>query len=147
MKILMVCLGNICRSPLAEGVMRQLATQHKLDWTVDSAGTAGWHVGKRPDSRSTNTANSRGVDISQQASRQFTADDFDKFDQILVMDRSNLRDVLAKARNQQDKDKVRLLLDDAEVPDPYYDDTLFEHVYELIEQACIKIISSKSTLS
>lgn len=142
MKILMVCLGNICRSPLAEGVMRHLAALHKLDWTVDSAGTAGWHVGKRPDSRSTHTARERGVDISRQTARQFKTNDFDDFDLILVMDRSNLQDVLAKARNTQDKEKVKLLLDNAEVPDPYYDDKLFEHVYELIEDACMKIINS-----
>ncbi|MEO6151437.1 MAG: low molecular weight protein-tyrosine-phosphatase [Mucilaginibacter sp.] len=119
MKILMVCLGNICRSPLAEGIMQHLADKHGLNWTVDSAGTGGWHVGNSPDRRSTRTALKRGVDISKQSCRQFKTNDFDEFDLILVMDKSNLKDVLSKTRNPQDAQKVKLLLNNAEVPDPY----------------------------
>ncbi|RYE21192.1 MAG: low molecular weight phosphotyrosine protein phosphatase [Sphingobacteriales bacterium] len=141
MKILMVCLGNICRSPLAEGIMQHLADKNGLNWTVDSAGTGGWHVGRGPDRRSTHTAFKRGVDISGQVCRQFTTSDFDDFDLILVMDKSNLKDVLAKARNPQDAQKVKLLLTNAEVPDPYYDDGLFNEVYDLIEEGCLKIIN------
>ncbi|MCD8742265.1 low molecular weight phosphotyrosine protein phosphatase [Mucilaginibacter roseus] len=140
MKILMVCLGNICRSPLAEGVMQHLADKNGLDWTVDSAGTGNWHVGEAPDHRSIRTALNRGVDISKQVCKQFTVHDFDEFDLIMVMDKFNLRDVLAKARNQSDRDKVRLLLGNAEVPDPYYDDSKFETVYDMVEQGCRDII-------
>jgi protein-tyrosine phosphatase len=140
MKILMVCLGNICRSPLAEGVMQHLADEHNLDWTVDSAGTGSWHVGEGPDRRSVCTAQCFGVDISKQVCRQFKVADFDLFDLILVMDNNNLSNVLSLARNEHDADKVRLLLNDKEVPDPYYDNNQFEPVYRLIEGGCKDII-------
>jgi protein-tyrosine phosphatase len=94
MKILMVCLGNICRSPLAEGVMQHLADEEGLDWQVDSAGTGNWHVGEAPDRRSIRTARNHDVDISKQACRQFRQSDFNKFDHIFVMDKYNLSDVL-----------------------------------------------------
>ncbi len=140
MKILMVCLGNICRSPLAEGIMQHLAKQHNLDWQVDSAGTGNWHIGEGPDHRSTRTARNHGIDISKQICRLFNVRDFDHFDLILVMDRSNLSNVLAMARNQQDQQKIKLLLGNAEVPDPYYDNALFEPVFKLIEDGCKVII-------
>lgn len=136
MKILMVCLGNICRSPLAEGIMQHEADKAGLDWTVDSAGTGDWHVGSGPDRRSTRVAQRYGIDISQQVCRTFDISDFDTFDQILVMDRSNLSNVLAMARNADDAKKVSLLLVDKVVPDPYHDDTQFEPVFKLIEQGC-----------
>ena len=136
----MVCLGNICRSPLAEGIMQHLADKNGLNWTVGSAGTGNWHVGQGPDRRSCRTATGRGVDISKQVCRQFKTSDFDAFDLILVMDRNNLSDVLAKARNQQDTQKVKLLLGNAEVPDPYYDDAMFAPVFKLIEAGCKEII-------
>jgi protein-tyrosine phosphatase len=85
----MVCLGNICRSPLAEGVMQHLANKHGLDWRVDSAGTGGWHVGEGPDRRSVRAAQNNGIDISQQICRKFRKSDFDEFDLIFVMDKSN----------------------------------------------------------
>jgi protein-tyrosine phosphatase len=132
----MVCLGNICRSPLAEGVMQHQVKQNGLDWEVDSAGTGNWHVGEGPDRRSTSTAKEQGIDISQQVCRLFRISDFDEFDHILVMDKSNLSDILAKARNDEDRKKVSLLLGDKIVPDPYYDDTQFLPVFKMIEQGC-----------
>ncbi|MVN20151.1 low molecular weight protein-tyrosine-phosphatase [Mucilaginibacter arboris] len=140
MKILMVCLGNICRSPLAEGIMKQQVKEAGLDWEVDSAGTGNWHVGEGPDRRSTRTARNHGINISKQVCRQFKVQDFDNFDLILVMDRNNRADVLALARNQHDRDKVKLLLNDKEVPDPYFDDRQFEPVFDLIESGCKDLI-------
>lgn len=143
MKILMICLGNICRSPLAHGIMEHLVKQQGLDWTVDSAGTGNWHIGSAPDHRSVAVAQRYGVDISTQACRQFSASDFDQFDRIFVMDRMNLRDVLDKARNDEDRQKVRLLLDTEVVPDPYYDDDQFDPVYQMILNGCKRIIDSE----
>jgi protein-tyrosine phosphatase len=136
----MVCLGNICRSPLAEGIMQHLATAGDLNWEVDSAGTGNWHVGEGPDRRSTRAARNHGVDISKQVCRQFSISDFDYFDHIFVMDKNNLSDVLALAPNANGAQKVKLLLNDKIVPDPYYDDTQFELVFELIEGGCKDII-------
>jgi len=136
----MVCLGNICRSPLAEGVMQHLADRHGLGWQIDSAGTGGWHVGEGPDRRSVRAAQDNGIDISKQICRKFSKRDFDEFDLIFVMDKSNYADVLAMAPNEQAASKVRLLLGDKEVPDPYYDDTQFQPVFELIEVGCKDII-------
>jgi protein-tyrosine phosphatase len=140
MKILMVCLGNICRSPLAEGIMQHLAKENGLDWEVDSAGTGNWHVGQGPDHRSTRTAHNHGINISGQVCRLFRVSDFDTFDHIFVMDKNNLSDILAKARNKEDAKKVKLLLDDKIVPDPYYDDEQFEPVFKMIEEGCKETI-------
>lgn len=142
MKILMVCLGNICRSPLAEGIMQHKAGQAGLDWTVDSAGTGSWHTGELPDRRSIRTARENGIDISGQRARQFRADDFDRFDRIFVMDTQNLRDVLRQARTDEQRDKVDLILNqihpgqECSVPDPYYDDDGFEEVFNMLDAAC-----------
>lgn len=144
MKILMVCLGNICRSPLAEGIMQHLAAEKGLDWQVDSAGTGSWHVGESPDRRSVRTARNHGIDISRQVCRQFSRHDFSVFDLILVMDKYNLSDVLSIAPDQDAAGKVKLLLGDNQVPDPYYDDSLFEPVFELIEQGCTDLIKKYS---
>ncbi|WP_295649969.1 low molecular weight protein-tyrosine-phosphatase [uncultured Mucilaginibacter sp.] len=141
MKILMVCLGNICRSPLAHGVMEQLVKERGLDWQVDSAGTGNWHIGQGPDRRSTREALKHGIDISNQICRQFRIRDFDDFDLIVVMDRSNRTDVLNLARNEQDKAKVIMLLGDKEVPDPYHDDTQFAPVFNLVEQGCKDLLA------
>jgi len=138
----MICLGNICRSPLAEGIMKHLVAEQRLNWTVDSAGTGSWHVGEGPDHRSVKTARQFGVDISKQVCRQFKVSDFDAFDLMLVMDKSNLSDVLALARNEHEIEKVKLLLNDKEVPDPYYDPSQFEPVYRLIEGGCKDIIKA-----
>lgn len=144
MKILMVCLGNICRSPLAEGILRHLAIQQGLDWEIDSAGTGNWHVGDPPDRRSVKVARQNGIDISGLRGRQFQAADFDRFDRIFAMDLDNYRDILLKARNDADKAKLQLLLDDQQpVPDPWYDDALFEPVYKMIYDACEKIVTGK----
>ncbi|MDB5090639.1 MAG: colonic acid production protein [Mucilaginibacter sp.] len=140
MKLLMVCLGNICRSPLAHGIMEHLANEQGLDWEIESAGTGDWHVGEGPDRRSTRTAREHGIDISKQVCRLFRISDFDTYDHIFVMDKSNLSDILSMARNDEDRKKVRLLLGDKIVPDPYYDDTQFEPVFQMIEKGCKEII-------
>src|SRR5687768_10697322 len=120
MKVLFVCLGNICRSPTAEGVMRHLLRERGLEdeVTVESAGTGAWHVGEPPDRRSTDAARRRGIAL-EGAARQVRASDFEEFELIVAMDRSNLRDLLAIAPDEA-HDRIRLLLDEADVPDPYY---------------------------
>lgn len=139
----MVCLGNICRSPLAEGILRHLAKEKGLHWEIDSAGTGGWHVGDPPDRRSVAVAHRYGIDISGLKGRQFQRTDFSQFDRIYVMDLNNYRDVLLKAHSDVEKAKVQLLLDDQQpVPDPWYDDALFEPVYNMIYKACEKIINN-----
>lgn len=137
----MVCLGNICRSPLAEGILRHLAGQRQLNWEIDSAGTGNWHVGHPPDRRSIQVARLHGIDISGLRGRQFEAADYDRFDRIYVMDLDNYRDVLLKARTEAERSKVQLLLEHQQpVPDPWYDDALFEPVYQLIYNACERIV-------
>ena len=140
MKILMVCLGNICRSPLAHGVMEHLVNERGLPWEIDSAGTGGWHVGQQPDSRSIAVAKKYGVDISTQVCRKFNPRDFENFDHILVMDMNNLRDVSTLAENEAELRKVSLFLKDGIVPDPYYNDDQFDEVYQMIEKRCIELI-------
>jgi protein-tyrosine phosphatase len=147
MRILMVCLGNICRSPLAEGILRAKVDRRGLDWTVDSAGTGNWHVGQQPDPRSIAVAGKYGIDISGQRARQFRAGDLDDFDLIVVMDSQNHRDVLRLARHAGHHTRVRLMLDYVHpgekrgVPDPYYDDDDgFEEVYRLLDAACDRLI-------
>jgi len=143
MKILMVCLGNICRSPLAHGILEDMVKKENIDWEIDSAGTGSWHIGESPDARSTAIAKKYGVDISGQRCRQFRIDDFDRYDHIYVMDRMNLRDVLNLARNEEDRNKVKLLLDIETVPDPYYEDDLFDAVYLMIQKGCEEIIQKE----
>ena len=149
-KVLMVCLGNICRSPLAEGIL-----QAKLpkNYIVDSAGTASYHVGTAPDKRSVVTAKKFGVDISQQKCRQISTSDFETFDHIYVMDTSNYKNVVAIAPNEEAKRKVKVILNELhpnknlEVPDPYYGDIQgFEHVYKLLDEVC-EVIAEKITKS
>ncbi len=146
-KILMVCLGNICRSPLAEGILRSKIDSGKI--IVESAGTGGWHIGELPDSRSIEVAQNHKIDITYQRCRKFTYADFENFDLIYVMDRSNLADVLSLARNEQDRQKVELILNELQpgenldVPDPYYGGGRgFENVYQMLDDAC-EIISNK----
>ncbi|PQJ30520.1 protein-tyrosine-phosphatase [Nonlabens arenilitoris] len=136
--ILMVCLGNICRSPLAEGIMRS-----KLNFTkfnIDSAGTSGSHRGQAPDKRSITVAKKNGLDISSQASRKLVPEDLVKFDYIFVMDNSNYRDVIALAQNDEQRAKVHKIMDwafpdeDLDIPDPYYGgDSGFENVYRMLD--------------
>ena len=139
----MVCLGNICRSPLAEGILQAKANSKGLDIKVDSAGTGGWHVGQGPDHRAVAIANKYGIDISQQQARQFSSTDFEDFDIIYAMDGSNLSDIVSLANSNEDIEKVRLILneitpeDNTPVPDPYYGvDDGFEKVYQLLDAAC-----------
>ena len=140
MKLLMVCLGNICRSPLAHGIMEHLIKKEGLHWEVDSAGTGNWHVGLPPDRRSIAVAKQQGIDIAKQVCRQFQQNDFDTYDHIYVMDRDNLDTVLALARTAVDKNKVSLLIENDTIPDPYWDDAQFEPVFHLIEKACRAIL-------
>lgn len=147
----MVCLGNICRSPMAEGILKSKAQNQGLKISVDSAGTGGWHSGENPDRRAIHTAKKFGVDISKQVARKFSQKDFDDFDFIFVMDYSNYRDVIKLARNEKDSGKVKLLLDldepgsNREVPDPWYGgDDGFTEVFKMMDKACDSFIKSLS---
>ena len=143
-KILMVCLGNICRSPLAEGILKSKINTSEI--FVDSAGTGGYHIGNLPDTRSMDVAQKNGIDISDQRCRKFSRHDFKMFDTIYVMDKSNYANVIALSETDEDRKKVKLLLEAAdlglsEVPDPYYGGADgFEYVYGLIERACNQIV-------
>jgi protein-tyrosine phosphatase len=146
-KILMVCLGNICRSPLAEGLLASKLPKDKF--TVDSAGTGHWHVGHQPDRRSIDVAMRNGLDISYQRGRLFSAADFDEFDYIYVMDNSNYNDVMALAKTDAHRAKVRLILDEmfpgekVDVPDPYFGmENGFDMVYKMLNDTC-EILSKK----
>ncbi|MEL6971864.1 MAG: low molecular weight protein-tyrosine-phosphatase [Bacteroidota bacterium] len=145
MKILMVCLGNICRSPLAEGILQAKARTHNLPWQVDSAGTGAYHVGEQPDPRSQAVAHKYGLDISTQRARQFKASDFDRFDLIFAMDSRNYQNILRLAKEEEQRERVKLILEftgsnERNVPDPYWDDNGFEHVYQLLDTACERIV-------
>jgi protein-tyrosine phosphatase len=140
-KILMVCLGNICRSPLAEGLLASKLPKDKF--IVDSAGTGNYHVGKQPDQRSILTAQKNGLDITNQKGRQFSSNDFDYFDYIFVMDSSNYDDVILLAKSEAHKNKVEMILnhlfpgENVDVPDPYYGlQNGFDMVYEMLDEAC-----------
>ena len=146
-KILMVCLGNICRSPLAEGILASKLPKGKF--TVDSAGTGSWHIGHSPDDRSIAVAKKNKISISNQKGRQFSTADFDAFDYIFVMDNSNYEDVIQLAKNQQQKEKVQLILNElfpnekVDVPDPYFGlPNGFEIVYNMLDEVC-EVIAKK----
>jgi protein-tyrosine phosphatase len=145
-RILFVCLGNICRSPLAEGIMLHLKEKHDLNIKIDSAGTASFHIGEAPDPRTIANAKKNGVDLSHLRARQFSGSDFDDFDHIFVMDKSNLKNIVSQAKNEEQKQKVSLFLNtlypgkNMEVPDPYYhDEKKFEEVFQLVYKACDKL--------
>ena len=147
MKILMVCLGNICRSPLADGLLRRKVREQNLDVVVDSAGTSGFHAGEAPDSRMIETAAKRGTDLSFLRARPFTSSDFKQFDLIYVMDKNNLRDISGMASNDAEIQKIRMILHEVnptselEVPDPYYGTWKdFESVYDILDEATDTII-------
>ncbi len=140
-KILMVCLGNICRSPLAEGILASKLPKNKF--TVDSTGTGSWHIGHQPDERSIAIAKQNKVDISKQKGRQFTSSDFDTFNYIYVMDNSNYWDVIQLADNHAQTEKVQLILNElfpnenVDVPDPYFGmPNGFDSVYKMLDEAC-----------
>ena len=146
MKILMVCLGNICRSPLAEGILTS-KTQH-LKLKVDSAGTAGYHIGSLPDSRSIEIADKYNIDLRNQRARQFSSADFEEFDIIYAMDANNYGHLIALAKNQKERGKVRMIFNEINpglcesVPDPYYGgDNGFQKVYDMLDKACDKIVT------
>ena len=141
----MVCLGNICRSPLAEGILKSKTKNLE----VDSAGTAGYHIGKQPDIRSIDIAKKHDIDLTSQRARQFSTRDFDNFDKIYVMDNDNYSKILSLTRNQEDMDKVDLILNEIypkeykSVPDPYYGgDEGFQNIYNLLETSC-EVIAKK----
>ena len=149
-KILMVCLGNICRSPLAEGILKS-----KLDsnFTVESAGTAAYHVGNKPDPRSIAVARQNGLNITNQRARKFIKQDFEDFDIIYAMDNSNYQNIIALAENSQQKEKVKLILNESfpdknlDVPDPYYGgEKGFENVYNMLDNTC-EIIAKRINTS
>lgn len=142
---MMVCLGNICRSPLAQGILEDKIRSRNLKWEVDSAGTSSWHVGEKPDPRSVKTAIKNDLDITSQRARQFTREDFNRFDLIYAMDKSNLQNIVDMARNQNEANKVKLILGeipgrpDLNVPDPYWDNR-FDDVFDMLSKACDQII-------
>lgn len=141
-RILFVCLGNICRSPTAEGVMRHLVREAGLEdeIAIDSAGTGSYHVGAAPDARSTAAAARRGITLDG-AARQVTARDFEAFDLILAMDRENLRELRRRAPAGTEQ-KVRLLCGDVDVPDPYYGgERGFDAVLDQVEAACRRLLA------
>jgi len=147
MKILMVCLGNICRSPLAEGILAH-KTKH-LNVSVDSAGTAAYHIGELPDKRSIEIASKYNIDLSNQRARQFSKKDFEEFDVIYAMDTSNFAHLTSLAKTKKEQEKIRLILHEINplafesVPDPYYGGgNGFQIVYDMLDKACDKIVSS-----
>jgi protein-tyrosine phosphatase len=151
MKILMVCLGNICRSPLAQGVLEHKVKQAGLDWEVDSAGTGNWHVGEAPHHLSQKVAKLNGVDICEQCARQFKKTDMLEFDKIYVMDNSNYKDVKQMAGELWDESKVDLFLNELfpgknmDVPDPWYgEEDGYHRVYKMIDEACDAIVKRYS---
>lgn len=145
MNLLVVCLGNICRSPMAEGILRKKITDKNLQIKVDSAGTSNYHVGESPDTRAISTALSYGVDISKLKGRQFFVNDFNNFDRIYVMDSSNFKNIQKLARNESDKNKIYYFLRDGEkgidVPDPWFGELEgFFPVFELLDKAADRIL-------
>ena len=147
MKILFVCLGNICRSPLAEGIMRAKILKYNLNIEVDSAGTGAWHAGEHPDKRAIAIAGKYGVDISQLRASKFCVEDFDRFDKIYVMDLQNKRDVLNLTSQNAASQKVELILNipypttNAEVPDPWFGGNEdFDEVFRLLDYACERLV-------
>lgn len=145
MKILCVCYGNICRSPMAEGILKHRSANLDFDIEVDSAGTSHWHIGEHPDKRAIQISSKNGVDISKQKARQLKNDDFEEFDIIFAMDKSNYSDILSLAQNEIQRNKVTLFLNaaypdsNADVHDPYYDGS-FQEVFNVIDKAAEIII-------
>lgn len=150
--VLMLCLGNICRSPLAEGALRQELARRGLDWRVDSAGTGGWHAGEPPDGRSVAVAKAAGVDISTQRARALTTKDFEDFDWIVAMDRSCLATAEARRPEAIDRRHARLVSflsftdQDGDVPDPYYGGQKdFEHVWHMLRDGMPRLVDALET--
>ncbi len=144
MKILMVCLGNICRSPLAEGILQKMVDEKNLDWKVDSAGTNGYHNGETPHKYSQKVALQNGIDISNQISRKITKNDIEEFDLIFAMAKDVMDDIKQIAGNKFGNKKITLFLDNEDVPDPWYggEDGFYE-VYKIIENRCRVLLEKK----
>lgn len=145
-RILMVCLGNICRSPLAEGILRDKIEKHGLDALVKSTGTGDYHIGEPADPRSVEVATKNRIDIRSHTASQFRASDFDEYDLIYAMDKSNFNNILKLTRNDEDRAKVKILMNEVmpgknqDVPDPFYGGKHgFDNVYKMIDLACEKI--------
>ncbi len=139
----MVCLGNICRSPLAEGILKSKIKKLGLKVLVESAGTSNYHAGDSADPRTIDVARKHGISLATHTGRQFSIADFDRYDKIYTMDASNHQDVLRLARNEQDRQKVEMILNTSHpgknmsVPDPYFGGSNgFEHVYRMLDEAC-----------
>ena len=141
----MVCLGNICRSPLAQGILEEKIKKLSLPWIVDSAGTSGWHIGEPPDARSVQKAQEYNIDITNQRSRKISLEDLDNFDLILAMDSSNFQSIYTLSDKKKHHDKIKLILNfvypgqNLAVPDPYFDNS-FQRVYDLLESAMDHLI-------
>ncbi len=150
MKIVMICLGNICRSPIAEGVMKKLIRQHQLDWEVYSAGTSGFHNGEKPHTESISVSAKHEIDITHQRSQQVDKSDIETADLLVVMDQQNHQNVLKLCSTKEQKAKVKLLLnysypgENRAVPDPYYEGG-FDRVFDMIYQACEDLIDKERT--
>lgn len=151
MKILMVCLGNICRSPLAEGILKLKAESAGLNWTIDSAGTNGLNIGEAPPHLSQKVAKSNGIDISCQISRQFEAVDFKRYDRIFAMANDVIAEMREIAGEHFDTDKADLLMnmlhpgEDHDVPDPWYGgESSYIDVYHMLDKACDAVIKKYS---
>ena len=149
MKILMVCLGNICRSPLAEGILQYKADNAGLNWKVESAGTNGYHIGEAPHQLSQKVATLNGIDISGQRSRQFIKEDMEQYDKIYAMANDVLMGIKQIAKERFNSNKVDLFLNEMyegknrDVPDPWYGaEEGYHRVYEIIASACEKIIEN-----
>ena len=146
-KVLMVCLGNICRSPLAQGILEKKSKENNLKINIDSAGTSGWHISSKPDQRSIDVAKKFNIDISQQRARKFTTYDFKEYDKIYVMDTSNYRELLQLCSEEKECYKIALILADKDqkslsVPDPYYgQEDGFIKIYKLLDVACQNIVN------
>ena len=134
----MVCLGNICRSPLGEGILKSKVPEEKF--IIDSAGTASYHIGSPPDIRSIKVAKDNNIDISKQRARAFRSDDFQKFDIIYAMDSQNFNDLISMSKSKEEMMKVKLILENKNVPDPYYGDISdFKNVFKLLDKVCDQI--------
>jgi protein-tyrosine phosphatase len=144
---MMVCLGNICRSPIAHGILQDKIEKLQLPWAVDSCGTSSWHTGERPDSRSIEVALKNDINIADQRAQNFDITMFEEYDHILVMDSNNHKDLMKLAKSEAAKLKVSLLMNYAfpgqnrQVPDPYYEGG-FDVVFEMIEQAINEFIAT-----
>jgi protein-tyrosine phosphatase len=148
-KVLFVCLGNICRSAMAEGILIEKVKNKELDIVVDSAGTSNYHIEEAPDKRMQQKANEHGLDISHQRGRQFSVEDFDEFDFIFAMDESNKENILRLSNSQEHNNKVQLFLENhhpdtnLNVPDPYYGGPQgFEDVYQMLDIACDNFLNN-----